>query len=260
MPASRANLSGLFEQTPIDFARAHHLRGDDKIAHLALHGQVIHQLQHEVFENHAQAARADFALKSQLRDSFESVVSEAQFHVFKLKETLVLLEQSVFRLGENLHQSALVEVVHDTGYGQAANKFRNQAVADQVAGLNLFEQFRVAALWCGDGFSVGVEAEGAASGALFDNFFEAHEGAAADEQNIGGIDRGKFLVRVLAATLRRHVGNGPFQNFQQGLLHTFAADIAGDGGIFVLLGNLIDFVDVDDAGLGFLYVAIGGLQ
>src|SRR5579862_3812548 len=64
MPLDPRRLPGLLEQTPIDFVTADHVAGDHKVAHLALHGEVIHQLQHEVFENHAQAPRADLALKS----------------------------------------------------------------------------------------------------------------------------------------------------------------------------------------------------
>src|SRR5215469_3065359 len=59
-----AVLSDLFKQSPIDFAAADHVGGDHEIAHPLLHGQVVHQLQHEVFEDHTQAARTNFALKS----------------------------------------------------------------------------------------------------------------------------------------------------------------------------------------------------
>src|SRR5450755_4565822 len=96
--------AGFLEQAPVDFARAHHFRGDDKISHLALHRQVVHQFQHEVFENHAQAARANFALKSQLRDGLEGVIGKAQFYIFKLKEALILLEQSVLGFGEDFYE------------------------------------------------------------------------------------------------------------------------------------------------------------
>src|SRR5262245_26518323 len=116
---------------------ANHVGSDDKIANLALHGQVVHQLQHEVFENHAQAARADLALKSQLGDGLEGFVSKAQANIFEFKEPLILLEQGVFRLGQNLHERGFVEVVHDTSDGQATDKFGDQAVADQIARLNL---------------------------------------------------------------------------------------------------------------------------
>jgi hypothetical protein len=36
------------------------------------------------------------------------------------------------------------------------------------------------------------------------------------------------LFRVLAPALRRHVGDGPFEDLQERLLHAFARDIAGD--------------------------------
>src|SRR5215470_4928417 len=105
-----------------------------------------------------------------------------------------------------------------------------------------------------------MEAKGTASSALFDDLLEAYEGAAADEEDVGGIDGGKFLMGMLAATLRRNVGDGAFQNLEQRLLDAFTGDVASDRRVFVFLGDLIDFVDVDDALLGFLDVAIGGLQ
>ena len=58
-----------------------------------------------------------------------------------------------------------------------------------------------------------------------------------------------FHLRMLAAALRRHIGNSSFEDLQQGLLDTFAGDIAGDGDVFGLAGDFVDFVDVDDADL-----------
>ena len=67
-------------------------------------------------------------------------------------------------------------------------------------------------------------------------------------------------MRMLAAALRRNIGDRAFQDLQQRLLHAFARDIAGDRRIFVLAADLVDFVDIDDALLAPLHVAIGGLQ
>src|ERR1700674_5511511 len=67
-------------------------------------------------------------------------------------------------------------------------------------------------------------------------------------------------MRMLAATLGRHVGNSAFENLEQRLLDALAADVAGDGGVLVLLGDLVDFVDIDDALLRLLHVAVGSLQ
>ncbi len=91
-------------------------------------------------------------------------------------------------------------------------------------------------------------------------FSRPDERAAADEQDVGGVHRGEFLVRVLASALRRNIGDRAFQNLQQRLLHAFARNIARDGGILVLAADLVDLVDIDDALLALLHVAVGRLQ
>src|SRR6516225_7293038 len=65
---------------------------------------------------------------------------------------------------------------------------------------------------------------------------------------------------MLPATLGRHVGDRTFENLEQRLLNAFTTDIAGDGGVFVLLGDLIDFIDIDNALLGLLDITIGRLE
>ena len=74
------------------------------------------------------------------------------------------------------------------------------------------------------------------------------------------VDLEELLVRVLAAALRRHVGDRAFEDLQQRLLDAFARDVAGDRGVLVLAADLVDLVDVDDALLALLDVAAGGLQ
>ena len=54
-------------------------------AEFALGREVVHQLKHQIFEDHAQAARADLALQGQVRDGFERIVGESQAHVFKFE-------------------------------------------------------------------------------------------------------------------------------------------------------------------------------
>ena len=50
------------------------------------------------------------------------------------------------------------------------------------------------------------------------------------------------------------------QDLQQRLLHTLARDVAGDRRVLALAGDLVDLVDVDDAGLGLLHVEVSGLD
>ena len=86
------------------------------------------------------------------------------------------------------------------------------------------------------------------------------ERAAADEQDVRRVDLEELLVRVLAAALRRHVGDRAFEDLQQRLLDAFTRDVAGDGGVLVLAADLVDLVDVDDALLALLDVAARRLQ
>ena len=54
-------------------------------------------------------------------------------------------------------------------------------------------------------------------------FVEADERAAADEQDVRRVHLDVLLLGMLAAALRRNVGDGAFEHLQQGLLHAFAA-------------------------------------
>ena len=73
-------------------------------------------------------------------------------------------------------------------------------------------------------FGIAAEADGLAADAASDDVVESDEGAAADEQDVRGIDLDVLLFGVLAAALRRHVADGAFEHLQQRLLHAFAAD------------------------------------
>ncbi len=65
---------------------------------------------------------------------------------------------------------------------------------------------------------------------------------------------------MFAPTLGRYAGHRTFDDLQQGLLHTFAGDVAGDGGVVGFAGNLVDFVDEDDAALRPLHIVVRRLQ
>ena len=89
---------------------------------------------------------------------------------------------------------------------------------------------------------------------------EVGERAAADEQDVGGVDREELLVGVLAPALRRHVGDRALEDLQQRLLDALARHVARDRRVVGLARDLVDLVDVDDPGLGLLDVEVGGLD
>src|SRR3546814_4597059 len=69
------------------------------------------------------------------------------------------------------------------------------------------------------------------------------EGAAADEENILGVNLDEFLLRIFAAALRCDIRNRSFDDFQQRLLNAFAGNIASDRGAVALARDLIDLVE-----------------
>ena len=91
-------------------------------------------------------------------------------------------------------------------------------------------------------------------------FSKPDERAAADEEDVGRVDGEELLMRVLPAALRRDVGDRAFENFQKRLLHALARHVARDRRVLVLAANLVNFVNVDDALLRALNVAVRGLQ
>src|SRR5256885_15501519 len=65
---------------------------------------------------------------------------------------------------------------------------------------------------------------------------------------------------MFAAALGRDVANGALQNLEQGLLHTFAGNVAGEGDVFGFARDFVDFVYVNDAALGALDVIVSILE
>ena len=92
-----------------------------------------------------------------------------------------------------------------------------------------------------------------------DDLVEADEGAAADEQDVGGVDLDELLVRMLAAALRRHVATVPSRIFSSACCTPSPRDVAGDRRVVALAADLVDLVDVDDAALRLLLVVAGRL-
>src|SRR4030095_15003662 len=93
-----------------------------------------------------------------------------------------------------------------------------------------------------------------------DDFFQAHERAAADKEDAAGVDANVFLLWMLASALGRHVADGAFANLQHRLRYALARDIAGERNVLGFAGDFVDLVDVDDALLRALHFEVGILE
>src|SRR5438477_3573131 len=257
-PLAMSHLSSFLDQGDRLVLGEDDFAGDRHLADLLLVRHLIHQVEHQVFDDHPEAACADPPFERRLRDRLERVVGEAELHVLVLEQLHVLPRDRVARLREDLDERRLVELVQRADDRQAADELGDEPVLDQVLRLELLQ--RGADVAAAQRFHVGLEAERLLADAPLDLLVEADEGATADEEDVARVDLEELLVRVLASALRRHVRDGAFEDLQERLLDAFARHVARDRGVLVLAADLVDLVDVDDPLLALLDVAAGGLQ
>ncbi len=140
---------------------------------------------------------------------------------------------------------------------QPPDELRDQPELEQVLGHQLLEQ-PATVRRRHRGF--GAEPDRALPHPLLDDPFEPVERAAAHEQHVRRVDLDEVLVRVLAATLRRHVRDRSLEDLQQRLLDALAGHVPGDRRVVGLAGDLVDLVDVDDPALRPRDVEVGRLD
>src|SRR5207247_8972258 len=102
---------------------------------------------------------------------------------------------------------------------------RDPAILQQAHRLQLLED--IGALRVAIPMHFRAEADLLLTDAVLDQALQSVEGAAADEQDVRGVDLDEVLVRVLAAALRWDVGNGALQDLEQRLLKAFPGHVSG---------------------------------
>src|SRR5438874_1226323 len=249
----------LFAQLELGLERlADRAFADDAALDLGTGRDLEHRVEQRLLDDRLERASTGSAQQRQLCDGVEASRLEDELDVVQREELLVLLHERVLGLGEDAHDVLLVKVVQRDDDRQPAHKLGDEPVLEQVLRLHVLEGLghRLAL----DLGMRGAEADRAAADALLDHLLEAVERSAADEKDVGGVDLDEILVRVLAATLGRNVGDGALEDLQQRLLHALAADVARDRGVVGLARDLVDLVDVDDSALGAADVEVRGLD
>src|SRR5207244_5081138 len=106
-------------------------------------------------------------------------------------------------LDQNLDQRRFVQLLERSDDRQTADELGNQPELDEVLGLRLAQQHAdvLAIVRARD---LGTEANAGFRRAVADDLLESVECAAANEQDIRGVDLHELLIRVLAPALRRY--------------------------------------------------------
>src|SRR6266852_5634378 len=217
--------------------------------------QIEHGFEQDAFENRTQAARAGLALDRLAGDRAKRLVGEGQLDVLHLEQPLILLHQRVLRIGQNLLERSFVEILQRGDHRQAADELRDQAVLQEILGLDVTEDFAGTAVFRRQ--HLGRETDRGRAPTRGDDLLQAGERTTADEQNICGVDLQELLLRMLAAALRGNRGNRALHDLQQRLLHALTRNVPGDRRI---VGFAADLVNLNDAALRALDVVVGRLQ
>src|SRR2546427_832781 len=146
---------------------------------------------------------------------------QALIHSLHAEQLLILLYESVLRLGQYFDQCLLVEFHERRHDRQPPHELRYEPVFDEVFRLDRAQDLTdvLAVLQASH---VRAETDAALFGAAADDLFQAVERSPANEQDVRGVHLHEVLVGMLAAALRRHGRDRPLDQLQQRLLHTFA--------------------------------------
>src|SRR5437899_5655496 len=165
--------------------------------------QLEHDVGHHLFQDGAQAARAGAALDRLLGDGFERFLLDGEPHVLELEQLLVLLGEGVLGLDEDTDERVLVQRVERHHHRQPAHELGDEAVAQQVVGLDVGEGVALDLLHDPLLDLLLGEPDLPPPGAGLDDLLEPVEGAAADEEDVPRVDLDVLLLRALAAAPRR---------------------------------------------------------
>src|SRR5262245_58733386 len=94
-----------------------HLARDHALLEALDGGQLVHDLEHHLFQDGAQPARAGAALEGLAGDAGHRVVGELEAHLLEVEVLLVLLDDGVLGLAQDAHEGLIVEVVEGGHHG-----------------------------------------------------------------------------------------------------------------------------------------------
>ncbi len=227
-------------------------------------GEFVFKVTEDAFAGGHEAAGAGFFFGCHFGDAFDAIVFEFNINAVCFEFFFILAQEGAFGVFEDGFEVVGFELFTDDTDGEAADEFSFEAEVDEVLGGDLLEEGAVH----GGVRGFGREADLRGLGAFLDDFFEAGEGTADNEEDVAGVDVVFFFFPVLHVHHGHHlathvagVAQGDFgllHEFEEGGLDAAAGDVAPDHAAFGC--EFIDFINVDDAVFGEGDVAIGFLD
>ena len=179
-----------------------------------------------------------------------------QLHIIIGQEGLVLLNQGIFRFGQNADQVLFCQLVEGRKDRQAANQLWNDAKFLDIISNNMLH----VGIFLSNGCVIVTKTDDFFTQALLNDFFDAVKGPTYNKEDVLGIDMNHFLLGMLTPALWWNAGHCSLDNFQEGLLNPFTRYVTGNGDILPFFGNLINLIHVDDTTLGPVNVEIRRLK
>src|SRR5690606_16352961 len=159
---------------------------DHDLLDAALGRNVVHDVEHRLFQDSAQTARSALSLQRLSGHGGQCVLRELQLHPVHLEQFLELLHQTVPRSGQDVDQSILGELVQRGQHRQAPDELRDQPELQQIFRLHLGQ--KLAQLHLLTTLDIGPEAQTRLTQPALYDLVQAHEGSTTDEQDIAGVD------------------------------------------------------------------------
>ena len=103
-----------------------------ELVHTLLSGQLEHGFAEDDLADAAQSARAELVVHRLLHDEVEGVGVELEGNAIEFEEALVLLDEGVFRLGEDAAERVGIERVEVGQDGEAADELGDEPKAPEV--------------------------------------------------------------------------------------------------------------------------------
>ena len=210
--------------------------------------KLVHDFHQGVLDDVPQDSRPGLVGQRSLGGRLQRVVGKFQLDVIQLEQPLVLLDYCVPRLHQHPDQVFPVQGLQRRHHREPAHQLRNKPELEQILGRDQVQHRLQVRLFVRSLLVLGQEPHGRPGGyPLGDDLLQPIERPAANEKDVPGVDLEHLLVRVLPATLRRHVGNAALDDLEQLLLHPFTRNVPRDRAVDPFLAcDLVQLVDIYD--------------